>query len=300
MTDFPQLHTSLGRVARLDLTSVLDRICVRPPYFALSDLHMEGTVLHARAQAEAPAHRERAPMTGAEIGRHAAIAGSCVLAQQQTDDRRRYYLAREARCAFVPNAAPYGSSVDLEATTLSLTKRDAVASIALRANGAALAKIDVSYAILPEATFERLFQMRKRSVPAGPNPYGRTLQLAAEVGHDRAVSVVEQVPAAACLGHFETHPALPVAALMGQLTYLAGLLAPQPFRVRRGLVRAQDLAWAGERVRFEARRETSDAPDRWLFECTATAGREGTEGRVVGGMTLWLEPELDGNVRVLS
>jgi len=71
---------------------------------------------------------------------------------------------------------------------------------------------------------------------------------------------------------------------MGQLSYLAGQLAPAPFRVRRGLVRAQDLAWAGEPVRFEAAR-LADEAEGWRFVCNAAA-----DGRSVGGMDLWLGP----------
>lgn len=300
MTDHLRATRVRERPSKLEPTGVLQRICVRPPYFALSELHLEGLALHARAYAEAPAHLERAPMTGAEIGRHAAIAGSCVLALQQRDDRRRYYLAREAHCAFVPNRAPYGSAVDIVATTVSLTKRDATAAIELRAGGEALAQLEVRYAILQEATFERLFQAHRQDRLTGSNPYKQLLQPAAQVGSELAVSVVPRVPREACLGHFDEHPALPVAALMGQLTYLAGLLAPDAFRVRRGHVRAHDLAWAGERVRFEARRATSEVPGQWAFECLATAGDEGATGREVGGMSLWLEPADALSGRVLS
>ncbi len=295
MSDFTQVLVRPGREDRLDLGRVLARICVRPPYFALTDLRLEGTALHARAKAEAPAFRERAPMTGAEIGRHAAIAGSCVLALQQRDDRRRYYLARDAECDFVPNAAPYGSVVDLAARVVELGKRNAIATIDLSAGGAPLARLSVTYAILQEPTFERLFLARRRAPSAGPSPYDRLIETHAQVGDEEAVTVVPAIPAESCRGHFEDYPALPVAALMGQLTYLAGLLAPQPFRVRRGLVRAQDLAWAGEHVRFAARRETSDVAGRWRFECSAIAGQGEGEEREVGGMSLWLEPSPDVN-----
>jgi len=84
---------------------------------------------------------------------------------------------------------------------------------------------------------------------------------------------------------------MPVAVLMGQLSYLAGRLfddptAPDrplvPFRVVRGEIEADDLAWAGERARFFVERDGEDAEGR-RFRCSAEAG-----GRTVGAMQLWL------------
>src|SRR5690606_19506558 len=70
----PWLHvpTSDARAIRLGLEP---RICVRPPYFALKDLQIEGLDLHATATAESPAFGEVGPMPAAELGRHAAILG---------------------------------------------------------------------------------------------------------------------------------------------------------------------------------------------------------------------------------
>src|SRR5690606_13790459 len=72
------------------------RICVRPPYFALTDLALAGLDLHATALAESPAGLEVGPMPAAELGRHAAIVGLSLAACSQADDARRYYLARRA------------------------------------------------------------------------------------------------------------------------------------------------------------------------------------------------------------
>ncbi len=290
-----RLSTTVPRptTERLGVSAVLPRICVRPPYFSLGDVQQQGTVFTATARAEAPAFRERGPMTGAEMGRHAAIAGSCAVALAERDGRRRYYLAREADCRFEHNAAPYGTPVELRASVIAADKREATALIDLDAGGEALARFTVRYTVLLEPTFERLFQQRRLAVqpePAGVSPYGRLLSDRIDPAAEGLAveTIVDAIPAAACAGHFVGYPALPVAVLMGQLSYLAGHLAPAPFRVRRGLVRAQDLAWAGESVRFEAVR-LADEPEGWRFACSASAA-----GRSVGGMDLWLGPADEG------
>lgn len=289
MSDRGSLSRAPSRpsAARLDAEAMLARICVRPPYFTLVEPRLEGAVFRASVTAEAPAGRERGPMTGAEIGRHAAIAGSCAVALQQRDARRRYYLAREADCVYEPNPAPYGAPVALQASVLAADKREATARIALAAEGRPLATLTVRYTVLLEPTFERLFQTRRLPfAPAVPalSPYARLLTERFERDGARATAQVDAVPAAACVGHFDGYPALPVAVLMGQLSHLAGALAPAPFRVRRGRVRAQDLAWAGEPVAFEATR-LADEAEGWRFACAASAA-----GRPVGGMDLWLGP----------
>lgn len=225
-------------------------------------------------------------MTGAEMGRHAAIAGSLALAQAQGDDRRRFYLARHAECRFVPHDGAPGTPVALRASALDLDKRGGTAVVDLTAGGAPLASFTVRYAILQEATFGRLFQRHRRPIPSGPSPYGRLLREEVTVGADHAEVTVDAIEPETCAGHFPTYPALPVAVLMGQLSYLAGRLMPGSFRVTWGDVSAQDLAWAGERVRFEAVRVATE-PRGVRFRCRAEAG-PADDAREVGAMDVWL------------
>ncbi|MDZ7802255.1 MAG: hypothetical protein U5K81_15870 [Trueperaceae bacterium] len=275
------------RQAQHDL---LQRIGVQPPYFALRDLSLEGLYLSATAQAESPPFREHGPMPAAELGRHAAITGLCHAASAQPDDRRRYYLARHAECRYQPNEAPYGTPVRFSSELLETSKRACTASVTATAADAALASFRIEYTILTESAFQRLFRHRALTTPAGPNPYEALLTSCWTRDGDGAEQVVKEIPASACAGHFGGYPALPVAVLMGQLSYLAGRLygdPPQPYRVVRGEVSASDLAWAGEAVRFRAdpeppRSEEDEATgDR--YACEAIAG-----DRRVGGMTLWL------------
>lgn len=293
-----QLATERGR--RAEAPELLARIGVRPPYFALYDLAVEGLEFRATAEAESPAYLEHGPMPAAELGRHAAIAGLCHAAVRQSDDRRRYFLAKRAECRYVSNPAPYGTPVRFASRIVELNKRACRAAVTAEAAGAPLAAFEVDYTILTESAFQRLFRSRSRPTPDGPSPYGALLveawNGAAEGPAVRAEQVVGEVPASACVGHFDGYPALPVAVLMGQLSYLAGRLfgdPPRPYRVVRGEVAASDLAWAGETATFRAWRDGEggapgvDGTPR--FTCEALAG-----DRRVGGMTLWLQSVDEG------
>ncbi|MDF1521677.1 MAG: hypothetical protein P1P87_02510 [Trueperaceae bacterium] len=283
----PDAHAP-GPTATADAAAALQRICVRPPYFALSGLERAGRFLATTARAEAPAYLERGPMTAAEVGRHAAIAGLLHAALEQRDDARRFYLARQASCRYVPNTAPFGAPVRLRTEVLDLDRRSAhVRAEASTAHGP-LAQVELRYAVLTEAAFERLFRHRAQPTPAAASPYARLLAEGYEHQGDAVVQTVPAIPVATCTGHFDGFPAMPVAVLMGQLAYLAGRLyddergEPRPFRVERGEIAADDLAWAGEGARFVAIPDGADAEGR-RFRCHVEVG-----DRTVAAMTLWL------------
>lgn len=282
------VHPPHATVATPDVAAALRRICVRPPYFALRDGRREGRFLHATALAESPPFLEAGPMPAAEVGRHAAIAGLLHAALEQRDDARRYYLAREATCVYVPNPAPYGAPVALRTEVVDLDRRAAHVLAEARTEDGPLAQVELRYAVLTEAAFERLFRHRAQATPSSPSPFGRLLTERFE-HHGNVVSqTVPSIPIAACTGHFDGFPAMPVAVLMGQLAFLAGRLfdddrgAPAPFRVTRGEIAADDLVWAGETARFVATRDGADADGR-RFRCEVDV-----DGRVVATMALWL------------
>ena len=281
----PYIESSTTSVVAPNL---LERVGVRPPYFALTDIDLAGLGLQATAAAESPTYLELGPMPAAELGRHAAIVGLASVAAQQGDDRRRYYLARRAECLYVPNDAPYGTPVRFHGRILELDKRSARASIEATANGAALASFKVDYTVLTDAAFERLFRIRGRPTPSAPSPYGSLLTTSWHGTIDMAEQVVESLPVGACVGHFDGYPALPVAVLMGQLSYLAGCLHEVPYRVVRGEVEASDLVWAGERAVFRVARDGVGDTQATLgsrrYRCEAWAG-----DRPVATMALWLE-----------
>lgn len=269
------------------------RFGVRPPYVALTNMEVAGLELRATAVAESPAFLELGPMPAAELGRHAAIVGLATAAAQQSDGRRRYYLARRALCRYVTSDAPYGAPVRFNGRILELDKRSAKAAVEATANGAPLASFEVDYTVLTDSAFERLFRTRGKPTPNAPSPYGSLLTTSWQGTTDMAEQVVESLPVGACVGHFDGYPALPVAVLMGQLSYLAGRLHQGPYRVVRGEVEASDLVWAGERAVFRVARDgvgdTDDTLGSRRYRCEAWAG-----DRTVASMNLWLESVEEG------
>lgn len=271
--------TSLDQV---DAAHLLNRICVRAPYFALHDLRWRAGEFVASAVADRRPTAEAGPMQAGEISRHAAICGLCAIALGFEDDDRRYYLAQDATYTGHANAAPYGSTVVFAATVLERNKRQAVAEITASAGGQPLAALRVTYTILSDASFRRLFRSKQVpgfvGAPAGPMPELPPGEVVTEQGV-RSITL-ERVPEEACAGHFEQYPALPVAVLMGQLGVVAAAHYGAPYRVAHATMSAQDFCWAGERARFEV---TPLSPG--TYACAAVAS-----GSVVSDMTLHLAP----------
>src|SRR5690606_7582734 len=111
------------RQALVPAPDLLSRICVRPPYFALHDVRLEGLELHATAYAESPAPLEVGPMPAAELGGRPARLVLRRAALSRAGGARRYHLARRAECRYVPTAAPYGAPVRFVGRLIALDKR---------------------------------------------------------------------------------------------------------------------------------------------------------------------------------
>jgi 3-hydroxymyristoyl/3-hydroxydecanoyl-(acyl carrier protein) dehydratase len=267
---------------QLSREKLLQRICVRPPYFALEHIALEGERFSAYARAETLVALEPAPMSAAELGRHAAISGLSLIALLQKDDDRRYYLAQKADCDYFKSEAEFGTQVKFEAKPLEIDKRAARVSVHASVNGEAIAQFTISYTILTERTFERLFARHQKVTYPAPSPYANLLSEIFERGEMWAETKVT-IPVWACVGHFDGYPALPVAMLMSQLSYLAGQIMGEPYFVPKGLVEANDLCWADKEVIFRAELMAIEGITA-RFHCTASI-----EGQTVGQMSVWLE-----------
>jgi hypothetical protein len=260
----------------LETTEVLRRICVRPPYFALCELALEttpsGQVLTANVSAENTPNMEIGPIQGAELSRHAAIAGLCAAASAQADSDRRYYLARQAWYEGFENRAPYGTPIQIRAEVLEMDKRQARALVTATALGEPVCRLEVVYTILGESAFERLFRSRRLETPDFET-FGQVPLGAVERDGDAWIRRVEAVTLESCAGHFQNYPAMPVAVLMHQLKNLAGHAmtgGTGHFRVVRATVEAADFCWAGEPVTFSVTPRDEQAT-QMTFDCTVTA-----------------------------
>ncbi|MFB9994471.1 hypothetical protein ACFFLM_21170 [Deinococcus oregonensis] len=274
---------SPAQFTQVDVVNLLQRICVRPPYFALENLRLQGGAFSATAVAQRQISNETGPMQACEISRHAAICGLCAVALGFNDDDRRYYLARDAVYTGYTNPAPYGAAVSFEARVVEQNKRHATAEITVTADGADLAHLLVTYTILGDSSFKRLFRSKYSTgfIPLVndrmPDPPTGQYSTSGQT----SVLTLDRVPEEACAGHFEHYPAMPVAVLMGQLGLVAGRLYGTPYRVEAATMTAMDFCWAGESARFEVTPLTSEG----AYSCTAYAS-----GEVVSEMSLKLSP----------
>lgn len=276
--------------------ALLQRICVRPPYFALRDLRSPepGTAL-AWIAPEQPLGAEAGPVAAAEVGRHLAILGSVALASLSPDGQQRYYLARAAHFERVCGVLPARSQAFVaEATTGSRWDgaRNAVARSVLRTpSGVTTHLLHVEYTVLDARVFERLFRARRQPTPPSDrNPHAEPLLLAMQALDERHARATLRFGAEQCSGHFDGCPAVPIARLMQGLISLAGRLyqhrqgdASAPYAVLRADVRAQKLAFAGEPLLLCAE-HARDRGEETAVRCRATLA----DGSTVGELDLWL------------
>ena len=273
-------HLTLG----LSQESVLQRICVKPPYYALNNESYYAGVFRAEASAELAQGSALGPMRPGDISRHGAIAGSCAIALAQSDDEPRYYLATKASYCGMLLEAPYGTPVQFEAKVEQLNKRRAEATIYASVDGRLLATLNTTYSILKPALFDRLNAHRRAlTVRSGAmNPIG---EYPTRWTGDTGVCTVPSLPASACSGHFDNYPAAPVALLMHQLAQVAEDALPHPSYIARAEVTADSLCWAGEEAVFSMTKMTKVGDE--LGESRFDGGIS-SEGKSVGTMQLWL------------
>lgn len=276
-----QTPTQLPVKSQNLLSKILNRIAVQPPYFILENLSFEGNYLSASVKAETKLTLETNPMTGIEIGRHSAILGTALLALLQKDNQRRYYLANKAESNAQKNSIPFGAPVQFQAKKVELTKKHAKVFVSSTAYDQHLANLTISYTILTEHLFQRLFHFYKQETPVVISPYKKVLKESFEYGDDWAeLNLV--ISKSACTGHFQNYPVIPVAKLMGQLSYMAGQVFGKPYWYKRGIVEANNLCWAGQKVHFRVDL-IEHSGNTAVFNCHASV-----ENEIVGKMSVWL------------
>src|SRR5262249_34097530 len=125
------------------------------------------------------------------------------------------------------------------------------------------------------------------------NPYGAPLELR-NLGQSGSGDVAEAtfgpIDASSCIGHYPTHPVLPVGIVMSAISQLCGELLCRrtghevQYSVRHAAATAEAFAVVGETVVFDARYVGGSAKTR-LFECLASVGEKS-----VGQCSLTLAP----------
>ena len=262
---------------------LLSRICVRPPYFALRNVRLEGDFLVADAKAELPQGLALGPMRPGDLSRHGAIAGLCALALKQKDDERRYYLASSATFTGCLSQAPYGAQLRFEAEVTSFGKREGSVFITAYNYQERIATLDVTYTILTTSLFERLNAHRRQHTPR--------VELKPVTVNDiswrgnTGLYQIPTLPVEMCAGHFDDFPAAPVALLMDQLAQIAEQFVDRPSFIAYGQIEADRLCWAGEPVDLSMTKVSGDMLETQLQGMITSAATP------VGKMQLLLRHE---------
>lgn len=268
---------------------IAERIDVRRPYYALEEVTRatDGTVEASVAPIQALGV-ETGPITAADAARHMAIAGSVAAGLDNPAAGRHMYLAYDAEFRRSRQRPPE------DATDLRITARHTwidpgvvhALAILRTAEGAAVNTLSVYYLVMAHDDFFGFFADNQRPALAAPgDPYREVIGLErAEVDGGRLRASLGEIDERFCVGHFDGLPAMPVAYLMSNvldanaqlLQQLLDLDAVQ-YTVREGSVRAEALAFAGERVDIEVEYQQFAGGAHWLHS-RATVGGEKSVG----------------------
>lgn len=259
---FLNTQTTESGALHLDLDpNVLDNISVSAPYFALKNLSNSGKDTYCEFSPELRNIAEHGPVSGAEIGRHMAILGSVVLSKENPRQQKHYYLATDAIISRRSFRAINAETLIARARVLDINRKNgSISGIVSLCDGSILFEVEVSYTIMTEALFERMFLPQRINTALLPpsNPYSNdTVFESLELGVESCFANLGQVKPEDCPGHFENYPALPVARMGTSMGKLGGLhfmhLNPgdqRKYFIGHAELHARQLVFVGENVRF--------------------------------------------------
>ena len=205
-------------------TRLLHRVGGGAPYFALEDLSFDGTELRAQAPTETDPGTEHGPVSAAELSRHAVVAGLFAVALARPDAARCYYLVSGIDATLFRTSLPFGMRVRYSALATEQGPVGGAAQIEARIDGTLIGRLRVSYAVIAETLFTRLFARHRTATFGDVGSHKGYAPLDALSYERHAAHARLPISTSACRGHFEQHPALPVSTLLGQLVRLTSSL----------------------------------------------------------------------------
>jgi hypothetical protein len=283
------MPTATERTTAISDDELFARIEVRPPYFSLTDLRRgDDNAMSARVQTRQSLGGEAGPVSAAETGRHLAILGSCSAAFANPAATRHFYLAydaelRRSRTRIEPD---YSGELVAHGRAHFVDPSTAIAVADLRTDdGRTIYSIVVYYLVVPENDFRALFAAHEypdTPIEGRPDPFEDVIGLDdVSVWDTRLHGSLGRIDPYRCAGHFPGLPAMPVAFLMSNVTAAAGRLLKHvldrdelDYTIREASVRAENLAFTGERVDIHVEYQRFASGTHWLH-CAAIA--EGTK-----------------------
>jgi len=277
---------------------IIKTICTSSPYFALKKLEIlsENTV-SAQVPVETFIPRENSVISAAEVGRHLAILGSCAASLIDESFTKKYFLAIKAELNYLdPSFKASKESLYAIASAFQYGERKTLSKVNLYTKtGKRVYSLSVVYQIFQEKVFERLFSSHFTlgNENFGFNPYVEFLHLHnLSFEENKLKATVGPILAEYCLGHFKNYPALPVAVIMGNLSYAAGKLLHNilgeecQYHVQYADVVAENLAFVDDMLVIDIELK-GRFDDHFFFLCQAI----NQENKTIGKMFLELVKE---------
>lgn len=262
------------RSDRIIDSALKELICVTEPYFALKNLStLDDEILHAEFEVENLLTEEETIISASEAGRHLAIVGLMALALKNDVKSKHYYLATNAKMRVTDRREDicfsndrHGMQLVAEAKVVQLDlckKMGKVESNVYTKMGNLIFAVEISYQILKEELFQKLFQrnfIAQTDISNIQNPYSKNNTFA-NLKYKNLVLTgdIGTVQPDQCVGHFNNYPALPIAILASAMISLAGThlkmmygLTHVKYTVLKADLSAYRLAFSGEEVRFKS------------------------------------------------
>lgn len=272
----------------IDIAQMATSIAVQPPYFAFTSLYKRPDEwdIYGEFTPEQPRGNETGPLATAEAGRHLAILGSCAAALTQPEGTRVYYLASRALWGlrYYPIGLGQTPSMTARAKIVEQSRKTVTANTQLLVGGQLFAELIVSYHVLAEKTFEKLFASHRLppSIPTGQSPYAEALPLSVLALSDQEITACSVgFCAAQCEGHFPQYAMWPVAVIMYAMSQALSRLLDHKmgravsYRLLHVTLNAAELVPAARQLQFNAHLSSMDDKGKFCdVVCSAAyAGR---------------------------
>lgn len=252
---------------KIETSEIMQRIAVRPPYFALQDMIFDSQVLRAKITAEQPLiDGELGTIGTGEIARHLAIAGSCACSYLEKESELIYYLATQADFHNF-DTIPQQKDKDflIEAQGKRLNKREAETISLLKSfdGKTVYSSLKTRFLLLPYKSFSKLYKTHRKDLRMSDrtqttaedrqNIYKSMFKFDSKIIDNKIISQIK-IKHKYCMGHFPEYPAFPVAFCSYFFIMLMKKFINKNinFYVKRGIVNAQNLIFTNEIIDFEA------------------------------------------------
>ena len=222
----------------VNVSSLLDRICVSRPYFAFRNIYHYNDILFSKIDPEQLLlDFESTQINSAESSRHMAIFGSCIVSESALGSKK-YYLATEARMrkgADISKAISHPvlrSEVFIFAKTIFNNSKNACAITSI-ADGAGniIFDLTIEYQIFEPKTFNRIFKNHRKEFHSlnYKNPYRDNIPKLYDYKYSSncLIARLPKIEPGKCAGHFDNFPMLPVGVMSYICTEAIGEFLPK-------------------------------------------------------------------------